>query len=511
MRNMRGVYTPVTKIRRQVFAEIARLAYEHDDYSYIDQLPYKIIPGEVPTYRESVFKERAIVGERLRLAMGLSLRSPAEHNILSMGVEKAAEPHRVLSRPLMNVISFACNACEENSYMVTDNCRGCLAHPCTAVCPVKAVSIVDGKSVIDKEKCVRCGRCKDACPYNAIVNYKRPCANACGVNAITSDELGRATIDQDKCVSCGMCLVNCPFGAISDKSEIFQIITAMKQGRKVCAAIAPSFAGQLGPMATTDKIKEAFHKLGFADVVEVALGADVGAVEEANHYAHAVPDEQPFLATSCCPAWSVMAKRDFPTLAAYISESDTPMIATAKVIKERNPDTMVVFVGPCVAKKLEATRKRVQGYVDFVLTFEELMGMMVAKGIEFGDMEGEQPLADASADGRGYAAAGGVAAAIEHNLKKLHPDKQLLVDRADGLENCRKMLMLAKAGKRNGYLLEGMACPGGCVGGAGTLMPINKAAQAVKSYQQESPYALAAENPNLDSEALKEGTVETEK
>ena len=493
---MRGIYTPVTNIRRQVFAQVAKLAYEHDEYSSIDEIPYRIIPGEVPTYRESVFKERAIVGERLRLAIGLPTRSSDEHNVLSRGVEACAVPHKIFEDPLVNVITFACNACDTNSYYVTNNCRSCLAHPCTSVCPVKAVSIVGGKSFINKSKCVKCGRCREACPYEAIVHYVRPCADACGVDAIGSDHLGRAKIDYDKCVACGMCLISCPFGAIADKSEIFQLICAIKTGHKVCAAIAPAFVGQLGPMATPEKIRRAFELIGFSDVVEVALGADIGALEEAHHYAHAVPDEQPILATSCCPSWSVMAKRDFPELAAYVSESDTPMIETAKVIKAKNPDAKVVFVGPCVAKKLEATRKRVAGYVDFVITFEELMGMFVAKGIEFGDIDDKADLQDASVDGRGYGVAGGVAAAIEHNVHQLYPDKQVLVDRAEGLRDCKKMLTVAKAGKRNGYLLEGMACPGGCIGGAGTLMSLPKAAASVKGYQGNAPYASANANPN---------------
>ncbi len=495
---MQGIYTSVTKIRRQVFAAVAKLAYEHDEYSSIEEIPYQIIPGEVATYRNSVFVERAIIGERLRLAMGLPLRRADEHSALSKGVEEAAVPKKFFSAPLVNVISFACNACPTNSYEVSNNCRGCLAHPCTSVCPVKAISIVNGKSHIDKEKCVRCGRCQQACPYDAIVHYDRPCAAACGMDAIGSDELGRAKIDQEKCVSCGQCIVNCPFGAIADKSEIFQIIQSIKQGDKVCAAIAPSFAGQLGPLATTEKLHEAFKILGFDDVVEVALGADKGAVAEAHHYAHAVPDKQPFLATSCCPSWSVLAKRTLPDLVECVSESDTPMIETAKVIKKRNPNTKVVFVGPCVAKKLEATRKLTAGYIDFVITFEELMGMFVAKGVEFGDLNEEQPLDDASSDGRGYAVAGGVADAIVNNVKAFYPDKEVLVDRAEGLKDCKKMLMLAKAGKRNGYLLEGMACPGGCIGGAGTLMPLNKAAAAVKQYQKSSPYNLAKDNPNID-------------
>lgn len=492
---MRGIYTPVTKIRRQVFAEIAKLAYEHDDYASIDEIPYKIITGEVPTYRDSVFKERAIVGERLRLAIGLPLRKVDEHSVLSKGVREAAVDQNLIEEPLVNVIPFACNACDELSYFVTDNCRGCLAHPCTSVCPVKAVSIVDGKSHIDKEKCVKCGRCAEICPYNAIVKYVRPCAAACGVNAIESDHLGRAKINHDKCVSCGMCIVNCPFAAIADKSEIFQLIQAIKKGEKISAAIAPSFAGQLGPHATPERIKEAFHKLGFVDVVEVALGADIGAVEEAKHFAHSVPESQPFLGTSCCPSWAAMAKKNFPMLADYISDSFTPMVATARVIKERNPHSRVVFVGPCISKKLEAKREDLKQYVDFVITYEELMGMFVAKHIDFGDIDNEQPLQDASSDGRGYAIAGGVASAISESITALYPDKEFKVDRAEGLANCKKMLMLAKAGKRNGYLLEGMACPGGCIGGPGTLMQLNKAAASVKQYQENADLKKAVQNP----------------
>ncbi len=496
---MRGIYTNVTKIRRQVFAEIAKMAYEGGDYAQrFEEIPYKIVTGEIPQYRDSVFKERAIVGERLRLAVGLPLRPVDQPAPVSEGIEESAIAKKVYDPPLVNVIRFACNACEETQYYVTNNCRGCLAHPCTAVCPVKAISIVDGKSVIDKEKCIKCGRCANTCPYSAIVKFERPCAAACGVDAIGSDELGRAKIDYDKCVSCGMCIVNCPFGAIADKSQIFQLIRAICSGEKVVAAIAPAFAGQFGPLSTPEKVKEAIKQLGFADVVEVAIGADIGAVAEANHYAHKVATgEEPFLATSCCPSWSVMAKTCFPDLASYISGELTPMVATARMIKKQDPEARVVFIGPCASKKLEASRRSVRSDVDFVITFEELMGMFVAKGIEFGDIEVEEKINDATADGRGYAVAGGVADAIKKQVNVLYPDIEVKVDRAEGLRNCKKMLMIAKAGKRQGYLLEGMACPGGCVAGAGTIAQPVKAAAAVKNFQKEAAQQNAYDSPTV--------------
>lgn len=494
---MRGVFTPVTYIRRQVFAEVARLAYSDEDPSAIEEIPYKIITGEVPLYRDSVFKERAIVGERVRLACGLGLREMDRPVPISKGVEDCAKPEKYYEPPLVTVIPFACNACEETSYFVTNNCRGCFAHPCTAVCPVKAAKMVNGRSVIDKEKCVKCGRCAEACPYSAIVKYDRPCAAACGVNAIESDHLGRAKINYDKCVSCGQCIVACPFSAIADKSQIFQLIKAIKSGQEVIAEIAPAFVGQFGPLATPGKVKSALKLLGFADMVEVALGADIGAVEEAHHFIESVPEKQAFLATSCCPSWSVLAKQYFPELSDCVSTALTPMVATARMIKKDHPNAKVVFIGPCASKKLEASRRSVRSDVDFVITFEELMGMFVAKGVEFAGLEGDTP-EDASASGRGYAVAGGVADAIVNCIHDLYPDRVVNVDRAEGLANCRKMLAIAKAGKRNGYLLEGMACPGGCVGGAGTILPINKAMISVKQFQEQAQMKLATKNPKAE-------------
>lgn len=497
---MRGIYTPVTKIRRQVFAEIAKLAYEGGDYTRIEEIPYKIIPGEVATYRDSVFKERAIVGERLRLAVGLPLR-PADQPVpISHGINDSAISTMVYDHPLVNVIPFACNSCPEAAYTVTDNCRGCLAHPCTSICPAKAISLEDGHSVIDKSKCLKCGRCQDVCPYSAIIKYERPCAAACGVDAIKSDELGRAKIDYDKCVACGQCIVSCPFGAISDKSQIFQLIHAIKGGDTVVAEVAPSFVGQFGPLATPERVKAALIELGFSDVKEVALGADIGTVEEAHVYAELVATgKQPFLATSCCPSWSVMAKRTFPEIADSMSKALTPMVSTARVIKKEDPKARVCFIGPCSSKKLEAMRRTVKSDVDFVITFEELMGMFVAKGIAF-ENDADVPLEEGTADGRGYAVSGGVAGAIANTVNHLYPQVEVKMDRAEGLRNCKKMLAIAKAGKRNGYLLEGMACPGGCVAGAGTLQPINKATAQVKQFQQAAKEQCAIGSEYLDEE-----------
>ncbi|MCD2491480.1 4Fe-4S dicluster domain-containing protein [Lacrimispora sp. NSJ-141] len=491
---MRGVYTNVVEIRQKIFTEVARMAYEGGDYSRIINLPYKIIPGEVATYRESVFLERAIVEERLRLAIGLPLRDMTEHAPVSRGIEESAIAEKYYDPPLINIIKFACHSCPENEVRVSDACQGCLAHPCKEVCPKDAISIVAGRSVIDQEKCIQCGRCVNTCPYGAIIKMERPCAKACGVDAIGSDELGRAAIDYDKCVSCGMCLVSCPFGAIADKGQIFQTIHAIKNGIPVYAAVAPAFVGQFGKELPADKIKKAFKELGFADVVEVAVGADLCTIEEARDFLEEVPEKQPFMATSCCPAWYSMAHKLFPDLAPYISMALTPMVLTGRLIKREHPGCKVVFIGPCSAKKLEASRTEIRSDIDFVLTFEEVMGMFKAKDIDFSKLTAGEDLSAASADGRGFAVSGGVAKAVVNCIKKMKPNREVKVANAEGLAACRELLTEARKGVYDGYLLEGMACPGGCVGGAGIMQSPTKSKGQVMLSMKKAGYRNALDS-----------------
>ena len=504
---MRGIYTPVTDIRRKVFTEVARMAYEVDDmvdFEYLmHELPYEIIPGEERSLRSSIFLERAIVSERIRLAMGLSLRPIDEKVSASEGLEESVIAEKYYEPPLINVIKFACNKCEEKTIKVTGLCQGCLAHPCQEVCPKKAISFRNGKSHIDQSLCIKCGRCVATCPYNAIVRMERPCAKACGMDAIHSDKYGRAEIDYNKCVSCGMCLVNCPFGAIADKGQIFQLIRSIKRGDRVIAIVAPAFINQF-PGMTPAKLREAMKLLGFAGISEVAIGADLCTIDEAHDFLEEVPAKHPFMGTSCCPAWSVMAKKLFPEYADCISMTMTPMVLTARLLKKDHPDARICFVGPCSAKKLEASRRSVRSEVDFVLTFEELMGLFEAKAVDFAALPDnpEDSFNSASADGRGFAVSGGVAQAVVNAIKKIDPDREVKVASAQGLSDCRKMMMMAKAGKYNGYLLEGMACPGGCIAGAGTLADPAKSAAMLNKYKTEAPMKNSTETPYKDSISL---------
>ena len=492
---MRGYDSFVTEVRKKVFTEVAKLAYEGGDYGRkIADIPYNIVPGEVASHRESIFLERAIAGERVRLAMGLPLRPVHEHRSLSEGVNESAIAEKYYDPPLVNIINYACNACPTKQVRVTDVCQGCLSRSCQQVCPKGAVSFKHGKSVIDQDKCIKCGKCVDACPYHAIVKLERPCEAACGMDAIGSDEHGRAKINYDQCVSCGQCLVSCPFGAIVDKGQIFQLIHAMKQGYKVYAIVAPAFVGQFGDYLTPEKLTAAMKILGFESVIEVAVGADLCTIDEAKEYLERIPGKDTYMGTSCCPAWISMVETCFPDQFDHISMTLTPMVLTARMVKKAHPDAKVCFVGPCAAKKLEASREHIRSDVDFVLTFEELQGMFEAKEVWYADVEGNDPLDKASADGRGFAVSGGVAAAVQNVVKEMAPDVEMKVMGAEGLRECRKMMTLAKAGKLNGYLLEGMACPGGCVAGAGTIRPIKKATMLVDKYKKEANLTSATQS-----------------
>jgi [FeFe] hydrogenase (group B1/B3) len=500
----RGLYTDVVDIRRKVFVETARLVIDNDyknhDLIKIEfaKIPYKIISKNDPTYRCCVYRERAIVAERVRIALGLTLWKGEISGPVYEGIEKVLNSKKIKTEEIVNVIPEACEKCRIKEYKVTDNCRKCLAHPCSVVCPVNAVYFNDRFSVIDRDICIRCGRCEIACPYNAIVHFDRPCAAACGVDAIESDETNRAVINQKKCVKCGMCIVACPFGAIADKSEFVQLMIAIKENKSIYGIIAPSFIGQFGPKITPEQIIAGIKEIGFKDVIEVAYGADVATIKEGKEwYEKVVKNGEKFLGTSCCPAWVDMAKKLFPEISGNISDSFTPMVATAKLIKEKKPDSLVVFIGPCTAKKSESTRKEVKNFVDYVITFEELAAILVAKDIELSEIESDFIIKDASSSGRNYPISGGVAEAINDYIIHNYKDTAVKIDKRDSILECRKMLKEVIENKNDANLLEGMSCPGGCVGGAGIISPIKRTTREIKLFSEKSEYKSAIENPRL--------------
>ena len=408
---MRKFDTKVQHLKYKVLREVARQAWNDTLLDNIFKIPSIIVPGKTPTMRCCVYKERAILQERVRIAMGGDKENP---NVIE-------------------VIDIACDECPAAGYEVTDSCRGCLAHRCEDVCKRGAISF-DHNHVahIDKSKCVECGQCAKVCPYSAIVNRKRPCQIACKIKAISINDSNAAAIDNSKCTSCGACVYQCPFGAIMDKSYILNVIDLIKKSGnnekyKVYAMVAPSISSQF-TYAKLGQVITGLKELGFYTVVEAALGADMVAQSESKELA-----EKGILTSSCCPAFVAYVKSAFPELLKYVSHNLSPMATLAKYIKDTTPNAKVVFIGPCTAKKAEAQLEDVKPYVDAVMTFEELQALFDSKDIDITTL-GEDVLDNASYFGRIFARSGGLSDAVAQGLKEQEIDFDLKAVPCDGIE-----------------------------------------------------------------------------
>ncbi len=503
---MRGLHTDILALIRKTRVEISRLIMEDQGPEAVELIPYNLIKKEVPTFRDSVFAERAIIRERIRLIFGMDVQEFGQTRPVVFDVHEALTDKKILKKPIVNIIKIACERCPTESFMVSNMCRSCIAHPCTMVCPKQCITIGETGAVIDQEACIKCGKCAQVCPFNAIIYRERPCSVACGVNAIYSDENGFASIDYAKCVSCGLCIVSCPFGAVAQKSEIVQVLHAIKSSGKggvpVFAEIAPSFVGQFGDEATPSRIIEALKILGFEGVMEVAYGADIEVLHASRDLAEIIANSDKeefkdrFIGTSCCPSWVQAARNNYPELKKNISDSFTPMVETAKKIKEKHPHSKIVFIGPCVAKKNECFEPEVEKLVDYTMTFEELHSLFIAKGIDFSELPDNESLNDASSTGRLFPVAGGVASAIITQTKALSgSDDEIPFASADTLASCMKMLREIKAGiiKPRPLMVEGMACPFGCIGGPGTVTTLQKAKTNVNKFAKEAQFRLPSD------------------
>jgi len=460
---MRKFDTKVQYLKYKVLREVARLSWNDTLLEKVFDIPKMIVKGKTPTMRCCVYKEHAVLAERVKLAMGGDKENP---NVIE-------------------VIDIACDECPAAGYEVTDSCRGCLAHRCEDVCKRGAISF-DHNHVahIDKSKCVECGQCAKVCPYSAIVNRKRPCQNACKIKAISINEDNAASIDNEKCISCGACVYQCPFGAIMDKSYILNVIDLLRKSEnnqkyKVYVLVAPSISSQF-TYAKLGQVITGLKELGFYTVIEAALGADLVAQQESRELA-----EKGFLTSSCCPAFVKYIKSEFPDLLPLVSHNLSPMAALAKYIKDTTENAKVVFIGPCTAKKAEAQLEKVKPYVDAVLTFEELQALFDSRDIDIITLD-EDVLDNASYFGRIFARTGGLSDAVVQALKEQNIDFPLKAIPCDGIEACRTALLKKRKNVLDANFIEGMACIGGCIGGAGCLTHGEKNKAEVDKYGHEA-------------------------
>lgn len=461
---MRKFDTKVQHLKYKVLREVARLAWNDTLLDHVLDIPKTIVPGNTPTMRCCVYKERAILGERVKLAMGGDYENP---NVIE-------------------VIDIACDECPMGGYEVTNACRGCLAHRCEDVCRFGAITFDENHVAhIDKTKCKECGSCAKVCPYTAIIGRRRPCENACKIKAISMNENKAAAIDNSKCIACGACVYQCPFGAISDKSYILDVIDIIKKSEnntkyKVFAVVAPAISSQF-TYAKLGQVIRGLKELGFHTVIEAALGADMVADAESNELV-----EKGFLTSSCCPAFVSYIEKSFPALLPFVSHNLSPMATIAKYIKEHEAPCKVVFIGPCTAKKAEVKKGSVKEYVDTAMTFEELQALFDSKDLDITSLP-EDILDNASYFGRIFARSGGLSDAVAEGLKE-HGDTdfELKPCACDGIEACKIALLKKSKNMLDANFIEGMACIGGCIGGAGCLTHGEKNKSEVDKYGMEA-------------------------
>ncbi len=468
-----------THLKREVLVRLIK-TYINQEMKELYKLPFQMRPknADVP-YRCCIHQERAILKQRAIASLGFSVENDDEITSLNEYGKRAIDRQKP-DEEILTVVETACKGCVPSRVYVTELCQGCVARPCISTCKFGAISIKNGKSVIDGDKCKSCGMCMSVCPYSAIVKLKVPCEDVCPVGAIAKNENGRAEIDFDRCISCGACVGSCPFGAVHEKSQVIDILKEIKAGKKVIALMAPAVVGQL-PISI-NKIAQAFIECGFSDVYEVAQGADVTTRTEAEDYKERMERGDKFMTTSCCAAYNELVDKHIPELKPFRSETRTPMHYTAEYVKKHEPDTVCVFISPCVAKRKEAQKDE---YTDYVMNFEEMGALFVAFDIEVANCEDFNFANESSKEARFFSVTGGVAESVRVALKDCEDYRPTCVNGLNP-KAVRELRSWAKKGEcPEGNIVEVMACEGGCVAGPACINNKRITTKKVTEYSNE--------------------------
>ncbi len=437
----------LVSLKHKVMEEVCKLAWKGElTEEGKEAIVYEIIPGPQAQFRCCIYKEREIIRQRIRLANAQNT------------------PDHPDSNNTVQVISPACEECSIAAYSVTDNCRFCMGKACKNSCKFDAIAPGEVRMHINPSKCKECGMCAKACPYGAIVHLERPCKKVCPVGAITYNEYGVCRIDENKCIECGHCIHACPFGAIGSKTYLVPVIQAIREGKEVIAMVAPSIEGQFGEGVTMGALKNTMKKIGFTDMVEVGLGGDMTAAYEAQEWLEAKAEGKK-MTTSCCPAFVNMMKKHYPKVyEENMSKTVSPMAAVSAYLKATRPGCVTVFIGPCIAKKSETMDPDVENNADFAITFGELNALRRSKGLHF--EEGENDYQESSIWGKRFATSGGVANAVVECMQESGADtSDIKILKANGGADCKKAMLLLSNDRLPEDFVEGMVCPGGCLGG----------------------------------------------
>ncbi len=454
------------RLRRELMIRVVRGFFSGTLSASIDRFPRTICPQFNEPFRCCVWHDREVLRNRLLTLLGFACDDGDDGS--KPLHEYLAEAEAGLPRPEtpLTVCSSGCAGCPEAKINVTSNCRGCFARPCVFNCPKGAITVSDRHAHVDDSKCIKCGKCLTVCPFNAIIRTRVPCEEACPVGAIRKNEHGVAQIDFGKCVFCGKCYSKCPFGAVMERSELFQVMRALKAGTPLIALIAPSAQFQFP--GGIERLFSAVVKTGFRDVMEVALGAELTTRNEAAEFIERMRKGEKLMTTSCCTACVELVRRHVPELAKSVSTTPSPMKFAGRLAREKYPDSKTVFVGPCIAKRYESLHAP---EIDFVLTFEELGALMAGLGIDVMSQAPWPLPRPAIATARNFARSCGVTEAVLKELLGDSGDVKSDSKFLNGIDaRSARLLAAYAAGKMPGNFLEMMACSGGCVSGPCSLV-----------------------------------------
>ena len=450
-------------IRYRLLSKLVAMWKNNELLQKIDRMPYEMYPrNQKPKGRCCIHKERAVIKYKTMAMMGFTMQDETDEMtpLSSYARLMLTGNNHNDKRKLLHVMDEACSSCVKSNYEVSNLCRGCVARPCYTNCPKDAIFYdKDGKAHIDHDKCISCGKCHQVCPYHAIIYMPVPCEEACPVKAISKDEYGVEHIDPEKCIYCGKCLNACPFGAIFDRCEAFDVLKEMRAGKKMIAMVAPSVLAQFGK--PIEQVYGSLKAMGFHDVVEVAYGAEETIRREAEELKEKLEEGQPFMTTSCCPAYVNLAKKHIPEIVKYISSTGSPMHYTAIYVKEKyGDDCMPVFIAPCASKKAEGAADK---NVDFVLTFREIDAILQGLGIDIESTMPYTPAESACRDAHNFAKTAGVFTAVKNHIGDESLEGVVIADL--NKKNIAMLKGYAKTGKCPGKLVEVMSCPSGCITG----------------------------------------------
>ena len=445
----------------------------------VHRIPVEMRPKDGKHSRCCVYRDRAILKYRLMALLGFCIEEEEDELISLSHYAEESLKRTSTPNPVLTVIDEACNGCVRTRYEATNACRGCLDQACVGICPKDAVTMVQGKSVIDPDRCIKCGKCMEVCPYHAIVHIPIPCEESCPTGAISKMSNSKETIDYDKCIFCGKCLAACPFNAILERSQMVEIIQAMARGKAVTALVAPAIVGE--SPTTMGQLVGALKQVGFAHVMEVASGADTTAIHEADEFVERMDEGSPFMTSSCCPAYTEFVEKHLPEMKPFVSDTRTPMHYTAKAARALHPEAITVFIGPCVAKRKEASE---DPFVDHVLTFRELRALFAARGIDIEQSQDADFDLAGLAEGRGFPVSGGVTEAVKAYIGDRAPLAPLGID---GLDKRSAKRLKSYVKKCPGNFVEIMGCEGGCIAGPSGVRPGKKAVKKLQRFLEESP------------------------